>query len=149
MRKVSWRMKSCCYPSWNRSNSAPAHYTLFGMVNVFRSCVLAELSVLLAIRIVPFVVTSTAPRQTRSPAAEIISFSALYTFMAQYFFILHWAETFWWRQESNSQQRKFRVIYSFWRKNFSIPGKWSVFFSPRSSGRLWGHTQSYGVPYRG
>jgi hypothetical protein len=45
MRKISWRMTSCYYPSCKHSHSALVHYTLLEMVDVFRLCVAVEHSV--------------------------------------------------------------------------------------------------------
>ena len=45
MRKIWWRMKSCCYPCWKHLHDALAQYTLLEMLDVFSMCVVVELSV--------------------------------------------------------------------------------------------------------
>ena len=43
MRKFSWRMARCYYPSWKHSHSALASYTLLEMLGVFGLCVAVDL----------------------------------------------------------------------------------------------------------
>jgi hypothetical protein len=45
LRKITWRMTRCYYPSWKHSHNALAHCTLLEMLDVFSLCVVAEQSV--------------------------------------------------------------------------------------------------------
>jgi hypothetical protein len=49
MRKISWWMTSCYYPSWKHSHSSLAHYTLLEMLHTFSLCVAGENSSLIQI----------------------------------------------------------------------------------------------------
>jgi len=46
MRKITWRMTRCYYPSRMHSHSTPAHCTVLEMLYVFSLCIIAEQSVI-------------------------------------------------------------------------------------------------------
>jgi hypothetical protein len=125
----------------------PSHYTILEMVDIFRSCVLAELPGLpsSSIRIVPSVVNFTGPHRARHAhrsqgssrslpwirswrsAYLSTGISSPYSMVQSHF-----------RDAKNHTINEENFACFFLRKNFMIPGIWRIYFSPPSSGRVWG-----------
>ena len=85
MRKISWRMSSCFYPSWKPSQM------LLVKLNVFSLCLVAELSVALTnIRpVFPFTVTYPHYTTHAQPRGEDILIFYKYRSVSVNLFAIH------------------------------------------------------------